>query len=571
MSINKQRVLNLLLAFALILSVIAPNIALAIPNNIMGGPGNASITITKLQREPGALPEAAPGTGGTQTPPTDAVGIQGVEFTLTLKETFNPATNEWSTAAPVDPLKGITGVDGRIVFNSSNGLVLGRYDVEETNGPNNIILSPNTFSVDVPMTNAAGNELNYNVQVYPKNEIIRSDVKLTKVGERGIVLPGVKFKLYNENDEIAKDKDGIDIPELTAGSNGEINVGGLAAGRYYFQETASIKTYALNTTKIFFTVKKSTPIGQDISVVWENIDQFATEGKVINYNMPAMTKDVIGSTDIDRDKEFQYSIKIQTPGDIKKYTTFVVEDTLNENLSFVSNNTTAAGVSFSQDGQKLTWTINPAEVDANKEIEIIFTTKIKADAELDENGIGNTAKLKINNGRGQDSTIEANSAIIRPTDGGFRIVKVDKADNSRKLEGAEFKLTTDPEGINIVNALGTTIKIDGVLFTGSLENLATNGNGQISITGLTPRTYYLHETKAPIDVDGKPYRLLTKEIEVVVLDGAEVNDVIVQNARSGWNLPTTDGMGTILFTFLGIAVMAMAIFLFIKGRKAAKN
>ncbi|MGQ0515262.1 LPXTG cell wall anchor domain-containing protein, partial [Bacillus sp. D-CC] len=44
----------------------------------------------------------------------------------------------------------------------------------------------------------------------------------------------------------------------------------------------------------------------------------------------------------------------------------------------------------------------------------------------------------------------------------------------------------------------------------------------------------------------------------------------VENNKSGWIIPATGGMGTILFTVVGLMLMAVATFIFFR-KKPVKN
>src|SRR5699024_10344493 len=158
--------------------------------------------------------------------------VEGVTYTLTQTHQYDAASDEWIEVTDGPVIEGTTGSNGTIVFTKDEGIELGRYEVQETDGPSHIILNPDTFFVDIPMTSKDGTTLNYDVHIYPKNEIIRGDAELIKIGEDGNVLPGVVFGLYEE--------DGTLIEELTTDSEGKINVSGLAQGQYYFQEISTV-------------------------------------------------------------------------------------------------------------------------------------------------------------------------------------------------------------------------------------------------------------------------------------------------------------------------------------------
>ena len=164
--------------------------------------------------------------------------------------------------------------------------------------------------------------------------------------------------------------------------------------------------------------------------------------------------------------------------------------------------------------------------------------------------------------------------------------KVDK--NNNGLPGAEFTLSSEE---------GTALKFNGQngvytynsQNTGTVDELTVADDGTLSIKGLDEGTYTLKETKAP---DG--YVLPNGEITITIADaeGGEADGTIdgrgntivtangsaelkgdvsingnivsfnVQNTSSedaGFQLPTTGGMGTMIFTIAGILIMAGAI------------
>ncbi|HEY4599750.1 MAG TPA: SpaH/EbpB family LPXTG-anchored major pilin [Cerasibacillus sp.] len=593
MQIAKRKSLNIFLALTLLVSLILPNFAFAEENKkpiIKGDKNNPTLTIHKFEQEPGA----DEGEEGTGLPGQNAKGepVEGVEFTLTQTHKYNSETDIWEEVSGGKTIKKQTGENGQVVFTKGDGLELGRYKVEETDGPDHIILNPESFYVDVPMTSKDGTSLNYDVHIYPKNEIIRGDAELIKKGEDGKILEDVVFGLYDE--------DGNEIEQLTTNSEGKVSVENLDQGKYYFQEIKTVDGYAINTDKIYFEVVA----GEQNKVEWTTIDGFVDEnGVVTNYKKPEIEKDVEEKEHhvVDRDKEYVYNITVTTPGDIENYSILGVTDVLDDRLEFITDGsieegwtvtgTTKDNIEFTQNEQELVWEVKDLSLlQPNSEIKITFTAKIRPDAKIDvdETGIENTAQLDFNNDKGSYTKPNPNDpeepptppeeppttppVTVEPTEGGLKIIKVDKSDHNVKLQGAEFKLTTDKEGNNVVDATGTVVTVNGEAHEGLLENLVTNENGEIVIEGLTPGTYYLHETKAPTytDEDGteKSYRLLTKSIEVKVENNSTENKgVIVENSKSGWELPTTGGIGTILFTIIGLALMMTAFVLYLRRRK----
>ena len=118
--------------------------------------------------------------------------------------------------------------------------------------------------------------------------------------------------------------------------------------------------------------------------------------------------------------------------------------------------------------------------------------------------------------------------------------------------------------------------------TAERVKLVSDGQGKFEITGLAYGTYYLQETKAP-----KGYALNDARYEFNIAKGsysattggvtyesdAPVSDATVGGAQRVNNkkvtIPQTGGIGTIIFTAIGLAIMASAI-IAIKKRQATE-
>lgn len=568
MGAARKKSSRLLFVFVLVMSVFLPQMVYA-----SGNPTDYQLVIHKFEKEPGA--ETGDEGDGSPEQQADGDPIQGVEFTLTQTHKYDPVADKWTELTNGPTLKGTTNENGIVVFTSGNGLKLGRYAVTETNGPEHVLLNPKTYFVDIPMTSQDGSSLNYNVHIYPKNEIIRSNVELVKVDENGAPLAGVTFDLY-------KDGDSTPFKEaLTTNLDGKINIDSLGSGTYYFEETDVPAGYALNNTPIKFQVKKTGENGQTIAVEWTNVEGFANNGTVTNYISPEIDKDAEGEKqlDVDRNQVFNYNITIKAPKDIHKYTTLVVTDNLDNRLQYAGSwevtGASDGAFEFTENGQLLTWSVKDfSKLTPGQQIKITFGAKIRPDAKLEstETGIPNTATLTFDNDRGwfSDKEKPKEPPVVTPTDGGLEITKVDAADQ-KKLKGAVFKLTDTAGNVINTSQAGGVVTLNGTVINGALDNLITREDGTFIIKGLTPGTYQLHETKAPTyeDEEGnlKSYRLLTKPIEVVVENKKEAK-YTVENSKSGWLLPTTGGIGTVLFSSVGLTLMGAALVLYFRRRKS---
>lgn len=557
-----------------------------------GSETDYSLTIYKYKQDP-IDPNNPDGTGADGQTATGET-VEGVTFELTKTHAFDPATSKWTEVTGATAITGTTDATGKIVFTADQGLELGRYEVQETAGPANVVLNTTKYSVDIPMTSDNGTDLNYQVAIYPKNEVLRGAVELLKTGEEDEALAGAEFELYKVGtpDEKIGDK-------YVTDADGKLLVEGLLYGDYYFVETKAPAGHLLDTTKIEFT------INQDYTVTETGEKTGLVTAAMKNFDVPTIEKDVEGTThlNINRDKQYTYNLKLNLPGNIAEYKEYKVTDILDTRLtydgSWTVTGTDVSNIEFATSttdagNEVLTWTVKDiTQLVAGEQLVISFKSKIKADAVLvgNETGIPNYAILEFDNNHGVDTKpVDPNNppgpntppdpedptnppttppVTVKPTEGGLQVIKVDASDNNIKLAGAEFKLTTDKEGNDVVVAKGL-VKVNGVETTGNLENLTTDANGQFLVENLAEGTYYLHETKAPtyINEDGetKSYRLLTSPEEVKISGDASITEVTVENSKSAWYLPQTGGLGTILFTVVGLAIMGLALFVFRRNK-----
>lgn len=157
--------------------------------------------------------------------------------------------------------------------------------------------------------------------------------------------------------------------------------------------------------------------------------------------------------------------------------------------------------------------------------------------------------------------------------GSLKIIKVDgkkdKEGNELKLSGAEFELQ---------NKSGQTIKDN----EGNPIKGITNTNGEILFKNLEIGNYQLVETKAPTysvldregnTIDERPYRILTKPIKFkidkdgkivtdysnLIIENEEIIGLKIKNFKTGWELPITGGIGSIILYGLGTIIMLIGI------------
>lgn len=243
-----------------------------------------------------------------------------------------------------------------------------------------------------------------------------------------------------------------------------------------------------------------------------------------------------------------------------------------------------------------TLTFDYARISEYEKIRIEYTATLNRSAVLGETGNVNNAYLDYSNNPYTQTSWESKSDSATIYTYGMDISKVDKDDHDTFLAGAEFELyATEEETADKTNAIAFVMLSEGVYCKAAASDTSTTTTlqvgakdsltGKLTIKGLSEGTWYLKEITAP---DG--YNLLASPVKVTIEDkdgdvldgkvsGAAANatgeavalvTLTVEN-DDGFQLPVTGGMGTILFTAVGILLMGAAVILLIfavrKNRK----
>lgn len=216
-------------------------------------------------------------------------------------------------------------------------------------------------------------------------------------------------------------------------------------------------------------------------------------------------------------------------------------------------------------------------------IQVAYSAVVDKDAlvfnsNADRGNLGNTAKLSYSNN--PYATTASYKDVIddaKVYTYGIKITKVDSDDDSQLLPGAEFTVSLSEDGSNPISFVktgdGAYRKAESGTETGDTTvTVGAEGSGvqgMLTLSGLDADTYYLTETKAP---DG--YNKLGSPIEITITD-TEPNGIVNDGTDSadgadgyvekkvensdGFQLPTTGGIGTILFTAGGILLMGLGV------------
>lgn len=212
---------------------------------------------------------------------------------------------------------------------------------------------------------------------------------------------------------------------------------------------------------------------------------------------------------------------------------------------------------------------------AGKKITVTYRALINESAAVINQDNPNSATVEYTTDPTTGGTGESEESKVHTYTFGFDIDKVDGANVQTKLEGAVFELHT-ADGVKI-----PLVKVQDGVFRPAKQRedavaddqVKTDFNGKLQFVGLEQGTYQLVETVAP---DG--YNKLADPTKVIIsatyhpdgtlnewkadvengsaLNGAHV--IQVQNNK-GALLPDTGGMGTVIFTVAGIAIIAGGI------------
>lgn len=322
----------------------------------------------------------------------------------------------------------------------------------------------------------------------------------------------------------------------------------------------------------------------------------------VNVNLkgqaPSITKTADAET-VEIGQVVTYTITGTIP-DTTGYDTYVykIKDTLTDGLDFVNANgeapvdtnysvsvqigkgqATQQTAVLSGDNSR-TMTLDLSEWVRNnhaskgQEFTVTYYAKVNANAVVTEK---NSASLEYGNDP-QNTTTTTPSEAKTPTYP-LQIHKLIKGQTSSYLAGATFriyeteqdaKVNTNPIGVKGFNGSYTVDKTSQEYDMVSIGDGTTVGTGMnLKLNGLKAGTYWLVETDAP---DG--YNGITAPIKITITksNGTDVNnwtiskddaaaedDKIIDIENStGTILPGTGGMGTILFTVVGV-VLALLI------------
>ena len=374
-------------------------------------------------------------------------------------------------------------------------------------------------------------------------------------------------------------------------SNGTTTISGLEMGNYLVLIENGVNIYSPSAINVI-------PTKAEGSNTWTAGD---TQLKV-KYTTPSIDKEItsatpqggIGST-------VSYRITVGVPQYPVKATAKKVEIkdtltglTLNANTIKVKVDGNEITSGFTKTNTATGFTITFADEDYDDVLRGHTTIVVEYDATIAStaevtSGNDNDATLSYNNNPYDDESFEPLSEDTETVyTYGVKVTKVKEGEEETKLPGAKFSVYTQETG---GEAIGFVLVEEGI-YRKALDNepegvtvvyeleVGSTGNklGVLEVRGLAEGTYWFEETEAP-----EGYVKLQKRKDVTLTDketttdednnSIDVWDGVLENDDDGFAdleipnnddipvLPVTGGIGTILFSVLGILFMGLGAFL----------
>lgn len=304
--------------------------------------------------------------------------------------------------------------------------------------------------------------------------------------------------------------------------------------------------------------------------------------KMESYNVTKQTEDKF----VHRGQRVNFTVTTQMASKTKAngdtLTTFKVVDTSTglKADSFVLDSVKIAGQKVNVDKTKVTSiTGNDGKVTYTVDLsDFISTTDAGTTIEVKYSAIVENDHTYNNSATVNSNTVNYVPGIVNGYTGNVTLEKVDT--NGKTLNGAEFQLLkvtpVEKEGaeatktpVNVVRVNDGEYKVALEGETGATTTLVAT-NGTLKVTGLDEGDYEFEETKAPtgykVSSENKAFTITPDETKKVSVDAG-----VFKNTKLS-ALPSTGGMGTYLFTIIGVVVMAGAAgAFFISRRKGSEE
>ena len=421
-------------------------------------------------------------------------------------------------------------------------------------------------------------------------------------------------------DKLAAAIKGDSITLTAAGScTGSGNITGLLMGNYLILIENGMKVYrpsAVNLVPQWNETSKEWEMTSPATVrvkasepsLDKSINEGVDDGHPTGKDSVSTAGNIIGSDNASIGDTINFDLRADIPQypDNASAKNYAISDKLSAGLTLDSSSIKVYGVAaggtdtpLNEADYTIKW-VRPSngastsftvefDYDSIKEydkVHIHYEAVLNENAKIGSEGNPNEAYLDYSNNPYDENSWNSKADKVTVYTYGIDVTKTNKNTSPTPLPGAEFELsrTSGDEALKFILSNdegvyrlakagedGSTVLAVGGEGAGAMK-------GKLKLVGLDAGTYYLKETKAP---DG--YNKISTPIEIIIADrdydgGVEVEEedlatgrvpVTVQNSQ-GFELPTTGGIGTVLFTAVGVVLMGAGLVMFFLNRKRRK-
>lgn len=264
-------------------------------------------------------------------------------------------------------------------------------------------------------------------------------------------------------------------------------------------------------------------------------------------------------------------------------------------------------------GEENKQTPNIAIYPTGETITLTYTATVNENAVTGIDPNTNKAKVEYSNNPSDTGTGESEEVEAKVYTFEFGIFKYslmdnnaeDNAANRNPLANAQFKLYSDAEHNTEIKLVEATGEATGKVYRQTkdtetaVEYIETGDTGKVTVKGLKEGTYYLAETKAPdgfnklvgdikVEISNvvydttDPTKLIRYDVSytmpgetsvkvtVTVPTDANRAEIPVLN-KAGSVLPNTGGMGTVMFTIAGAAIIGLMLVSSLVSKKRKRS
>ena len=378
-----------------------------------------------------------------------------------------------------------------------------------------------------------------------------------------------------------KDRTIASVKTETVGADGKAVFDGLDMGEYFIRPTETTSVYQLMLQKLEPVAAGGVYVIDDVVISAKkeevNIEKTADKTSVTKNETVTYTVEVDVPTYSDNATDKSFAVYDLLPDGLtidELSITVKVDGAVVDSAAYDLDTTATPQYTFKLSVDSAKYENNNWFANGGKKLVITYKANLNNDATTEVNvKETNTATFDYSNYPYVENSHKQKTDTYDVTTFAIKIDKYVSGNEAAKLADAKFDLYRTATQAEIDAGVAESIphtSVKGVKLEG---DKVTAADGSVTFDKYeangTNYDYYLVETAAP-----SGYNLLDNAVKVNFTDAeveatAGVYTVKIANT-SGIQLPITGGTGTVIFTVIGIVLMAGAVVLLIASRKRSK-